>query len=207
MLSMRSLLQAMRPAHTALTRNTTRMPSRLTSTQLFASPRSQIPTLYKRNLTPSITLRQNSTTTPSKPLTDRPEAQDPEGEKNNEDRRKEEEAYRIVFTCKPCSHRSSHRMSKQGYHRGTVLIQCPSCESRHVISDHLGIFFDQSTTLEDLLQQRGQVVTRGHTDGNMEFWEDGTVKRVDEEGIPQSLESGSESDPEQKTSLDEQKSS
>lgn len=96
-------------------------------------------------------------------------------------------------------------MSKQGYHRGTVLIQCPSCESRHVISDHLGIFFDQSTTLEDLLQQRGQVVTRGHTDGNMEFWEDGTVKRVDEEGIPQSLES--ESDPEQKTPSEEQKSS
>ncbi|KAJ5815373.1 hypothetical protein N7474_007150 [Penicillium riverlandense] len=201
MLSMRSLLQAMRPAHTVFTRHTTRMPSRLISTQLFAPSRSQIPTLYQRNLTPSITLRQNSTTTPSKPLTDRPETQDQEGEKNNEDRRKEEEAYRIVFTCKPCSHRSSHRMSKQGYHRGTVLIQCPSCDSRHVISDHLGIFFDQSTTLEDLLQQRGQVVTRGHTDGNMEFWEDGTVKRVDEEGIPQPLES------EQETPSEEPKSS
>jgi hypothetical protein len=35
----------------------------------------------------------------------------------------------------------------------------------------------------------------------MEFWEDGTVKRVNEEGIPQPLGS------EQETPLEEQKSS
>ena len=67
-------------------------------------------------------------------------------------------------------------MSKQGYHRGTVLIQCPGCKSRHVMSDHLGIFFDKKTTLEDLLKEKGQTITHGQTDGNLEFWDDGTVK-------------------------------
>lgn len=44
------------------------------------------------------------------------------------------------------------------------------------MSDHLGIFFDKRTTLEDLLKEKGQTLTHGHTDGNLEFWEDGTVK-------------------------------
>lgn len=69
-------------------------------------------------------------------------------------------------------------MSKQGYHRGTVLIQCPSCKNRHVMSDHLGVFFDEGTTVEDLLKQKGQTLTHGHTDGNLEFWEDGTVRQI-----------------------------
>lgn len=73
-------------------------------------------------------------------------------------------------------------MSKQGYHRGTVLIQCPSCQNRHVMSDHLGVFYDKGTTLEDLLKEKGQVLTHGRTDGNLEFWEDGTVKSFDLEG-------------------------
>lgn len=103
-------------------------------------------------------------------------------EAQNQERRKNEEAYRITFTCKPCGHRSAHRMSKQGYHRGTVLIQCPSCDSRHVMSDHLGVFFEKKTTLEDLLKEKGQTLTHGHTDGNLEFWEDGSVKSYDLEG-------------------------
>ncbi|KAJ5545298.1 Zinc finger DNL-type [Penicillium sp. DV-2018c] len=120
-----------------------------------------------------------------RPLTDSNKSQaerDAEWEAQNQERRKNEEAYRITFTCKPCGHRSGHRMSKQGYHRGTVLIQCPSCQNRHVMSDHLGVFFDQKTTLEDLLKERGQTLTHGHTDGNLEFWDDGTVKSYDMEG-------------------------
>lgn len=67
-------------------------------------------------------------------------------------------------------------MSKHGYHKGTVLITCPSCRNRHVISDHLGIFMDQKSTLEDILQRKGQKLTKGHLEGDMEIWEDGTVK-------------------------------
>ncbi|OJJ45412.1 hypothetical protein ASPZODRAFT_31224, partial [Penicilliopsis zonata CBS 506.65] len=112
----------------------------------------------------------------SRPLTDRraDQATDEQQAEQNRLRRGQEPAYQISFTCKPCGHRSSHRMSKHGYHRGTVLIQCPSCQNRHVISDHLGIFLDQKSTLEDILSQKGQVVKKGFVNGDMEFWDDGT---------------------------------
>ncbi|KAJ5627419.1 hypothetical protein N7528_004846 [Penicillium herquei] len=152
-------------------------PTRHISTKLLRSQpliRSSIPSVQPHIILPS-TVRHNSTS----PLTSQtPESEtDAERKQQNEDRRKNEEAYAITFTCKPCGTRSSHRMSKQGYHRGTVLIQCPSCKDRHVMSDHLGIFFDEKTTLEDLLKKKGEVLTHGKTDGNMEFWDDGTVKR------------------------------
>jgi DNL zinc finger len=51
----------------------------------------------------------------------------------------EQPAYEMTFTCKPCGIRSSHRISKQGYHHGSVLITCPECKNRHIISDHLGV--------------------------------------------------------------------
>lgn len=66
-------------------------------------------------------------------------------------------------------------MSKHGYHKGTVLIRCPSCHNRHVIADHLNIFFDKSTTLEDIMQKEGKKVTRGYLEGDMEFWDDGVA--------------------------------
>ena len=48
-------------------------------------------------------------------------------------------SYQLTFTCKPCLERSTHDISKQGYHNGTVLITCPKCKNRHVISDHLKV--------------------------------------------------------------------
>lgn len=48
-------------------------------------------------------------------------------------------SYELTFTCKKCSTRSSHRVSKQGYHHGTVLIACPGCKNRHLISDHMKV--------------------------------------------------------------------
>ena len=55
--------------------------------------------------------------------------------------------YELSFTCKPCSERSSHIISKQGYHSGTVLVQCPKCKGRHIISDHLKVCSDLSTVV------------------------------------------------------------
>ena len=66
-------------------------------------------------------------------------------------------------------------MSKQGYHRGTVVIRCPSCKNRHIISDHLNIFYDKKTTLEDILAEQGNKLKRGYVEGDMEFWDDGSV--------------------------------
>lgn len=48
-------------------------------------------------------------------------------------------SYELTFTCKVCETRSSHRLSKQGYHKGTILISCPGCKNRHLISDHLKV--------------------------------------------------------------------
>lgn len=85
--------------------------------------------------------------------------------------------YELTFTCVPCSGRSSHTISKQGYHKGSVLITCPSCRNRHIISDHLNIFGNRSITVEDLMREKGQLVKRGTLGetGDIEFWEDGTV--------------------------------
>ena len=105
---------------------------------------------------------------------------DAQNEEQNRLRREQEPAYQITFTCKPCGNRASHRMSKHGYHKGTVLIRCPSCHNRHVISDHLNIFFDKKTTLEDILKQDGRQVTRGYLEGDMEFWDDGVAFKREE---------------------------
>ncbi|KAF7714785.1 Uncharacterized protein PECH_007314 [Penicillium ucsense] len=173
----------------------TRSSQRSLSSQI-AQPkpcRTPTPSISLRSkILPITAIRQKSTA--SAPLTEEPGDRtetDADRQKRNEERRRSEEAYQIVFTCKPCGERSSHRMSKQGYHRGTVLIQCPSCSNRHVMSDHLGIFFDKRTTLEDLLKEKGQALTHGHTDGNLEFWEDGTVKSFGLDGR-QLLESTAE---------------
>lgn len=83
-------------------------------------------------------------------------------------------AYEITFTCKPCKHRSAHRVSKRGYNHGTVLITCPSCKNRHVFADHLKIIADKSFTIEDLMREKGQLVKRGTLEGDLEFWDDGT---------------------------------
>lgn len=50
-------------------------------------------------------------------------------------------AYQLTFTCKPCKHRSTHVVTKLGYHKGSVLITCPECSNRHVMSDHLKVGF------------------------------------------------------------------
>lgn len=49
--------------------------------------------------------------------------------------------YEMTFTCTPCGTRSTHRISKQGYQYGSVLITCPECRNRHIISDHLNVSF------------------------------------------------------------------
>ncbi|KAL2789302.1 DNL zinc finger-domain-containing protein [Aspergillus keveii] len=134
----------------------------------------------------SIQARYNSnTTTPPNPLTD--QTPDPDrdaaNQEQNEHRRAEEPAYMLAFTCKPCGERSVHRVSKHGYHRGTVLIQCPGCNNRHIISDHLRIFLDRSKTLDDIMRENGEkIVHKNLDDGDLEFRDDELMaKRIAEE--------------------------
>lgn len=65
-------------------------------------------------------------------------------------------------------------MSKQGYHKGSTLIICPSCHNRHVISDNLRIFGDRKINVEELLREKGQLVKRGSLSeyDDLEFWQD-----------------------------------
>lgn len=66
----------------------------------------------------------------------------------------------IGFTCNVCSERSHHVMSKLAYTKGVVLIECPGCKNRHLIADNLGWFRDQKTTVEDIIQERGEAIRK-----------------------------------------------
>ncbi|OJZ80948.1 hypothetical protein ASPFODRAFT_147032 [Aspergillus luchuensis CBS 106.47] len=173
-----SLPRGLRSLQSAFPRATITRASQTSSRPFTQLLHRQIPTLYSPKVTTHLTsTRLNSSS--AKPLTDRSAdaSTDAQNEEQNRLRREQEPAYQITFTCKPCGERSSHRMSKHGYHRGTVLIKCPSCDARHVIADHLNIFFDKKSTLEDILARQGDKLTRGYVDGDMEFWDDGSVNK------------------------------
>lgn len=103
--------------------------------------------------------------------------------------------YQLSFTCKPCTERSSHRISKQGFHSGTVLISCPGCKARHLIADHLKIFSDTSKTIEDILREQGDKVVRGtvgeeqskENPGDIEFWRNEPASEPQKEDDVRSL--------------------
>jgi hypothetical protein len=66
----------------------------------------------------------------------------------------------IGFTCKVCSERSHHVMSKLAYTKGVILIECPGCQNRHLIADNLGWFRDGKTTIEDLVKEKGEGIRK-----------------------------------------------
>ncbi|TNY18227.1 DNL zinc finger-domain-containing protein [Rhodotorula diobovata] len=108
---------------------------------------------------------------------------------------------RITFTCtapapspddgdgeggagKQCGHRSSHEFSKRSYDKGVVIVQCPGCNNRHLIADHLHWFSqtpspshptgqpigaERPRTVEDLLAEKGESVRRGSIADGGEF--------------------------------------
>ena len=54
-------------------------------------------------------------------------------------RREDVPSYEMRFTCKKCMTPQTHKISKQGYHHGTVLVTCPGCKNRHLVADHLKV--------------------------------------------------------------------
>jgi protein import protein ZIM17 len=128
-------------------------PNTISST-VRALSRRPLPHLipHRNAFLPVTSLRHSSQIPPSpKPLT---QSSDPLGTKKKKNFKNDYKSHRsaippppnppkaeyeMTFTCTPCSYRSSHRISKQGYHFGSVLITCPECRNRHVISDHLKV--------------------------------------------------------------------
>lgn len=101
-------------------------------------------------------------------------------------RRPDEPVYELYFTCKACQHRSGHTISKQGYHHGTTLVQCPGCKNRHLISDHLKIFYDKGMTLEDIMKEKGESIKLGSLDqqGDVEFWDEASANAAEGQAEP-----------------------
>lgn len=60
------------------------------------------------------------------------------------------------------------------------------------MSDHLKIFFDKSSTLDEILGDRGHKVTKGYLEGDFEFWEDGTVTQSESAAVEKGDEAGQE---------------
>jgi hypothetical protein len=63
--------------------------------------------------------------------------------------------YVLMFTCRKCETRTARRISKHGYHHGSVLVRCPGCLGLHLIADHLGFFSDEAVDAEGLIAARG----------------------------------------------------
>lgn len=71
----------------------------------------------------------------------------------------------VSFTCtvNECGTRISKMIRRSSYEKGTVLIQCPKCKSRHIISDHLNWYTDVDSSLTDIekiAESKGERVVR-----------------------------------------------
>ena len=104
--------------------------------RLSSTPKRGIPQAFSPLRSLQIRTLSNSTSAPSSAV-----AHSPVYPSNAESPPEREPAYELTFTCKPCKHRSTHRVTKLGYHKGSVLITCPECSNRHIMSDHLKVCF------------------------------------------------------------------
>ncbi len=121
-------------------------------------PSTWLPRFSSCNRLTPVPNRRNSTASPP---VDPQRAPPP----NPPTRAEQELAYKLTFTCKPCRHRSAHRISKQGYHKGSVLITCPGCKNRHIISDHLKVRHSLSLPSVWECRQSSFIVDKGASRG------------------------------------------
>lgn len=73
--------------------------------------------------------------------------------------------FELRFTCNVCGGANSHSISRHAYTQGTVIVQCPSCNSTHLIADNLNWIEDDFQNLEEFMAKRGTPVERVVTDG------------------------------------------
>lgn len=74
----------------------------------------------------------------------------------------------MVFTCSKCDTRAAKTFSKKSYTEGVVIVECPGCDSKHLIADNLG-WFGASGTIEDFAKEKGGVIKRRPIDSTLEL--------------------------------------
>ncbi|EGD77837.1 DNL zinc finger family protein [Salpingoeca rosetta] len=81
-----------------------------------------------------------------------------------------EGTYAVVFTCNKCGNRGSKTFSKQAYHNGVVIVNCPGCDAKHLIADNLGWFkgIGGGKNIEEMLKSKGESVRKQEHDGVVE---------------------------------------
>jgi protein import protein ZIM17 len=73
----------------------------------------------------------------------------------------------MLFTCKICSTRVGKTFSKLAYRTGVVIIQCPGCQTRHLVADHLGWFKHiEGKNVEDYLKLKNERLISGDVELN-----------------------------------------
>ncbi|CAK0807441.1 unnamed protein product, partial [Prorocentrum cordatum] len=65
--------------------------------------------------------------------------------------------FRILFTCRICERRNENLISRVAYGHGIVIVTCPGCTNRHLISDKTGLLQRSRWDVEMLA---GENVTR-----------------------------------------------
>lgn len=71
-----------------------------------------------------------------------------------------QDRFELQFTCNVCESRNSHSISRHAYTKGTVIVTCPTCNSTHLIADHLNWIEDDFRNLEEFMAKRGTPVER-----------------------------------------------
>jgi hypothetical protein len=77
--------------------------------------------------------------------------------------------YLIMYTCKVCNNKSARTFSKDAYQNGVVIIRCEHCKNYHLIADNLHWFSENKINIEDIIKERGEIVSKVMTNQCIEF--------------------------------------
>lgn len=77
-----------------------------------------------------------------------------------------ERKFQLFYTCKKCSNRNSHLISKLAYEKGVVIVKCSGCQNNHLIADNLKWFKDDKSNIESILREKGEEVKKVSLDGS-----------------------------------------